>query len=97
MPENCGMCTYSLDSKEALIRILHPADYDPAAPFPSLHDIERILVHELLHLNLAMLVRHLPDKDTIHMEQLIETISYTLVTLRRWQQHKNSSKSSSSK
>lgn len=69
----------------AVIFVLLPADYDTSIPWP--HDVERIVVHELLHLwvnTFADMLERSPDnKRYIGMEQTINVVCDLLVALDR--------------
>ena len=56
-PDTLGNLKWNADSHKATIKVLDPRDYDmPAAQIPS--DIERTVVHELIHLELSGLPRN---------------------------------------
>lgn len=74
-----GECEWESQNKIAIIRILDPIDYDPDCILEQ--DIERTLVHELLHLHFA-LFREEGIRETL-LEQAICAISKTLVALAR--------------
>lgn len=79
---NAGECEWSLSKKQAILRIVCPEDAGPNDHWP--HDVERTLVHELLHLHLAPLDRD--DMDPLEhtaMEQAIHAIACALVELKR--------------
>ncbi|CAF1787884.1 hypothetical protein NRS6110_04448 [Bacillus subtilis] len=77
-----GECNWDINSKVAAISILDPIDY------PSDHleqqDIEKTLVHELLHLHYAPFDQFENDSpEIVNIEQSINLISEALVNLRR--------------
>jgi hypothetical protein len=79
MPEGLEGCIETTRTKkDAVIRILDPADYPPKAAW--VQDMEATLVHELLHL-------HFPevDENEYHtwVEQGIELTARALVDLKR--------------
>jgi hypothetical protein len=74
-----GECDWVLPRKEAIIRILDPVDYPENKIFTQ--DMERTLVHELLHLHFAPLAIH--DTDEILLEQAMHGIDGALVRLNR--------------
>jgi hypothetical protein len=76
-----GECKWDLWKKEAWINILDPQDYPDDAPGPQ--DMERTLVHELLHLHLAAWQPEPETLEDIMQEQAIHAISAALVGLRR--------------
>lgn len=80
----CGECSWVLPRKEALIRILDPLDYSPNHVFPQ--DMERTLVHELLHLHFAEISEKAEaagiNIDT-SLEQALHGIDGALANLRR--------------
>lgn len=74
-----GQCTWRLSNKTALIRILDPSDYNPSFLRPC--DVEKTLVHELLHLHFAPFCP-LGSETDLH-EQAIEAIATGLVKAKR--------------
>lgn len=71
-----GQCEYNERLKAAFIRILDPVDYDDYEP----EDMERILVHELVHLWFAPFW----DDEKEHlMEQGVEQIARALIGISR--------------
>ena len=76
-----GEVNYVLSSGQAIIHILDPEDY-PDSPFPQ--DMERTIVHELLHLQFASFT--VKDRESLEfdmMENTVELIAQTLVDLKR--------------
>jgi hypothetical protein len=56
-PDTLGNLKWNLKSHTAAIKVLDPRDYDmPAGQIPA--DIERTVVHELVHLELSVLPRN---------------------------------------
>ena len=76
-----GEVSYTSETAQALISILHPDNY-PDVPFP--YDMEKTLVHELLHLRFASVA---PKKEHstkgIAFERAIELTAKALVNLKR--------------
>ena len=70
-----GQCEWSLAGREALIKILQHDNYD--ADFYA-HDMEKVLVHELLHCVFG-------DKNEydVGLEQNIDLLANALVGLKR--------------
>mgnify|MGYP001640448745 CR=1 FL=1 len=79
-PDREGEVVVVLAKGEALIRLLDPnIPYD--FPFP--YDMEKVLVHELLHLSCAAFE---PEDDSLRhdlWEQTIERMAKTLVAFQR--------------
>jgi hypothetical protein len=77
-----GRCQWVLTKHSAFIRLLDPVDWDKDILWPQ--DMERTLVHELLHLHFAPFDDFPVDgpKD-IASEQAIEALSLALVNLKR--------------
>src|SRR6516225_8638411 len=62
-PETLGNLKWNLAKHTAVIRVLSPLDYDmPAADVPE--DMEYTVVHEMIHLQLAVLPRDPNAKET---------------------------------
>jgi hypothetical protein len=78
--DNQGECSWVLDRREALIKILASEDYNPNCIYP--HDVEGVLVHELLHLHMAPW-RVQERMEDVAKEQAIEAIAKALVSLKR--------------
>jgi len=76
-----GECSWTLDKLQAYIRILDPADYEPNETFPQ--DIEKTLVHELLHLMFAPFDTERGTSEYGVQHQAIELLSRALVNLKR--------------
>ena len=78
-----GNCTYTITSRQAIIKLLNPEHYDND-DFP--YDMEETLVHEMLHCYFSMLDIHLENSlaDHIH-EQNIDLLANALVGLKRGQ------------
>lgn len=79
-PDREGECFVNLPKGEALIRLLDPKiPYD----FTFQYDVEKVLVHELLHLSFAPFE---PEEDSLRhdlWEQTIERMAKTLVAFQR--------------
>ncbi len=77
-PETLGNLKWNLANHTAIIRVLSPLDYDlPAADVPE--DMEYTVVHELIHLQLAVLPRDPNAKET--EEQVVNRIADALMAL----------------
>ena len=77
-PDSQADSTWTLPKKTAIIRLCDPIDYiDVAWP----QDMERSLVHELLHLHLAPIDDFEPGtiKDIL-LEQAVDAMSKALIT-----------------
>lgn len=79
---------YNLNKKNAFLYVLHPDDAENDQP----HDMEALIVHELLHLHFGPLEWEDLEKgysrDTLEdvaIEQAIESITSALITLERKQ------------
>lgn len=80
--EAAGSCDYQIETDTALIRVCHPSDHDPATCTPM--DIERVLVHELLHIPFEYFKPSNRESMEFRMwEQAIEKTALALVTLNR--------------
>ncbi|MFD1450845.1 hypothetical protein [Oceanobacillus sojae] len=79
-----GEISWSLNNKAASIRILDEIDCPQDLMYPQ--DMEKTLVHELLHLHLAPISDHFSnDNDiyTVFEEQAIDCIADALVRVSR--------------
>jgi hypothetical protein len=77
-PETLGNLKWNLAKHTAVIRVLSPLDYDmPAADVPE--DMEYTVVHEMIHLQLAVLPRDPNAKET--EEQVVNRIADALMAL----------------
>lgn len=74
-----GQCNWTLSNKTALVGVLDPNDYDSDYVRP--HDVEKTLVHELLHLHFAPFCEI--GAETYQHEQAIEAIARALVGVKR--------------
>lgn len=85
MPQDTqGSVTWTLGNKTAIIKILRPDNYN-YPDFPQ--DIERTILHEILHCFLAFQDKTKKGSiEEILFEQKIETISKALIKLKRGQQ-----------
>lgn len=78
---NAGENTWQLSTKTALIKLCDPVDWPEDTRWEQ--DMEETLVHELLHLHMALFQ---PEHDTLEhamMEQAICCIATGLVALHR--------------
>lgn len=79
--ESEGEISYKLSNGKAIIRILDPIDF-PETPF--LQDMEKTIVHELLHLQFApFAIENDTSLEYMLMENTIELLAQTLVDLKR--------------
>ena len=77
-PDAQGQVGWNLFKKSAHIKVMDPGDYDPSWPFPQ--DVQKTVVHELLHLHMAPFDETKADSLGDKMlEQAIECISSALV------------------
>ncbi len=77
-----GQVGWTINGKQAIIKILDPIDYDPSLLWPQDH--EQTLVHELLHLHSAPF----DDFDAggpkdVALEQMIDLTAIALVNAYR--------------
>lgn len=80
--QGSNLFTYS--KMQSVIKIIHPDDWDPDCMCNQ--DMEKTLVHELLHILLHPLAASIKDDDYLKqdiLEQIIETLSRALVDLKR--------------
>lgn len=77
-PDTLGNLKWNSVSKTAVIKVLSPLDYD-AANVDIAEDIEYTVLHELLHLQLAVLPRDLNRKDV--EEQVVNRLADALMQL----------------
>lgn len=79
-PDTLGNLRWNSADKTATIRVMDPGDYDlPAAEIPA--DMEYTVVHELVHLQLAMLVKVSGSKDI--EERVVNQIGEALLSLEK--------------
>ena len=79
-PDTLGNLKWNLANHTAVIRVLSPLDYDmPAADVPE--DMEYTVVHELIHLQLAVLPRDPNAKET--EEQVVNRLADALMALEK--------------
>lgn len=75
-PSEQGQCAWTVAKKSAHICVLDPCDYDPSNVWPQ--DIEKTVVHELVHLHFAIV----DDRGELYekcMEQAVECIAWALI------------------
>jgi hypothetical protein len=78
----CGECEWNLKTKIATIRILDPIDYPDNLIMDQ--DMEKTLVHELLHLHFGPLYADTDDTSINDaQEQAIDCIANALVNISR--------------
>jgi hypothetical protein len=76
-PDTLGNLKWTSTSHTAAIKVLDPRDYDmPAEQIPA--DIERTVVHELVHLELSVLPR---DGSKLLEEQVVNRMTEALLAL----------------
>lgn len=80
-PEDAGECSWSEPLKIAKIKVLDPQDWSP--DFVVGHDMERTLVHELLHLYMIGWEAEPGTVQEAQQEQAICLLADALVGLRR--------------
>lgn len=77
-----GECGWVYAVKEATIHILDPQDFDESLAFG--FDIEKVIVHELLHLHFAGMMAHFDCKVCpVPGEQAVDRLAKVLVGLSR--------------
>ena len=81
-----GLCYVHADNRRAIIKIVNPDSHDPGTDFykafPEMFDIERTLVHELLHIPLDGIVQFPDDVDEFKQraqEQAMELLTDALL------------------
>ena len=79
-PRTLGNIHWDADKKCAVIKVLHPADYNMPMP-EMLADVEFTVVHELIHLELSSLPRS--DASRSEEEQAVNQIARALLALDR--------------
>jgi hypothetical protein len=72
-----GECTFNINARDAVIKILDPIDYDGE------YDLEWIVVHELLHLHFAGWTAANNYECPISAEQGIDAIAQALTKLEK--------------
>jgi hypothetical protein len=78
--DSCGCTTWQESGKTALIQILKPERYgDRIAPF----DIEKTIVHELLHLKLSFISSECDNLQQRVAHQIIDDLAKAFVDARR--------------
>jgi hypothetical protein len=80
--DNCGEVVHIMTLGVAVIKILHPDDWPDDCAWE--YDMEKTLVHELLHLHFVSFEPQ--DKDSLNYtmwERTIETLAKILVDLER--------------
>lgn len=82
LKDTSGVCSWNIDGKEATISIVSPTDFPDTLGI--VQDMEKTLVHELLHLHYAPFdsfdSASLENKS---IEQSINCTAMALVTLKR--------------
>jgi hypothetical protein len=79
-PETLGNLHWDLEARTATIRVLNSADYDiPATDIPT--DMEFTVLHELVHLQLAVLPRDNAYRNV--EEQVVNRISDALLQMEK--------------
>lgn len=76
-PDTLGHLKWNASDHSAIIKVLNPVDYDlPAAQIPA--DIERTVVHELVHLQLSALPR---NGSKVVEEQVVNKLTEAFLQL----------------
>lgn len=79
---NCnGVITINEEHRSATIRILDPLDYSPDEPYPQ--DMEKTLVHELLHIHLIPMTKDYEGHLAVAEEQAINMMTSGYIELAR--------------
>lgn len=83
MPFNClGECSWNIATATAYINILDDIDYPKECAFK--HDMEKTLVHELLHLLVGTFdISEKESTEHDYMERTVVKLSSALVSLKR--------------
>lgn len=82
VPDAQGECRWVVTKKSALIQLLDPIDYPTDIEWP--YDMERTLVHELMHLHSAAFdTFENGSMESAALEQMIECVADGLVRLSR--------------
>ncbi|MEK4236454.1 hypothetical protein [Paenibacillus sp. FSL H7-0714] len=81
LPNSNGVITVQEEHRSANIRILDPLDYSPDELHPQ--DMEKILIHELLHIHLFPMTKDYEGYLATAEEQAINMIAGALVGLAR--------------
>jgi len=76
-----GEVSFTTPKKMAVIHVIDPIDYDPSIVVEQ--DIEKTVVHELLHLHLAEWSDMTEDGTPVSGEQAINALAGALVNLSR--------------
>lgn len=82
IPGTDGTCTWGLETKRAIVEILDPIDYPPSR-FGYDQDVEKTIVHELLHLHFAPFATQDGGPFDVAQEQAIDLIAGALVDAKR--------------
>lgn len=81
-PNSQAYVSWTLQSAQAVLKLMDPIDYDPGTPFAQDH--EESLVHELLHLHVASFdITKVDSLEETYMERAVCHISKALVELKR--------------
>lgn len=79
----CGACDPDVRNMEVEVMLLDPADYDEHYLDPN-YDMEETLVHEMLHIKMARLVKQLPEGTSDDEEEtLVKQLARSLVEAYR--------------
>jgi hypothetical protein len=76
-----GDLSRNLERREAMVRLLDPVDYSPDSMVPE--NMERTLVHELVHLLLSGIGTKDGTPEALAEEQAVHSLDLALLTLRR--------------
>lgn len=78
--DSCGCTSWNEASKTALIQILKPDQYgDRIVPF----DVEKTIVHELLHIKMSLIASECDDLQERIAHQIIDDLAKAMVNARR--------------
>lgn len=78
--DSCGCASWQESNKTALIQILRPDRYgERVAPF----DVEKTIVHELLHIKLSFISSECDPLQQRVAHQLIDDLAKSMVSARR--------------
>lgn len=80
MENKCAVVNWTLANKQATIKLIDPIDYPETTRFE--YDMEKVLVHEMLHLHISPLTEtETEEAQYILMEQAVESLATSVVDL----------------
>ena len=81
MDDNQGFVEFAEPNKEAVISLLDPSQFVKDSYFT--YDVERTLVHELLHLKLCLIDKSESETQNRLVHQIIEDLAKALIDAKR--------------